>query len=64
MIAYIMLGQTIFVIAAHDRIPQMQVFDLGLQFAAVTAGNFPAKDHGQFVGFAQITIAIQQSFPD
>jgi len=58
MIAHIMFGEAIFVIAPHYRVSQMQIFDLGLQFARVVLTDPPTEDHRQLVGSAEVAIGI------
>ena len=52
------------VVAANDRIGQLDVLDDGLQFAFVVLGDFAAKDGGNLIGLANRTIGIQEALPE
>ena len=62
MIPHIMFGEAVLVIAAHYRVSQMQILDLGLQIVRVLLGDPPAEDDGQLVWPADVTVGIQQPF--
>jgi hypothetical protein len=61
MISDILLDESVLVMAAHDRVGQVEVFDHRLQFSGVTLSDLTAKDHGEFVGLADGSVGIEQS---
>src|SRR5260370_35462040 len=49
------------VVTAQDGIGKIEVFELGLQFALVLLGHFPAKDESDFFGLSDGSVHVQQA---
>ena len=60
MVANILLDKPVAVMTANDGIRQIEIFDHGLQFAAVVFGDLPAEDGGDLVRLADVPVLIQQ----
>jgi hypothetical protein len=45
--------------ASDHGVGQVDIFDYGLQFAAILPGDFSAEDHRNFVRLADASISIQ-----
>jgi hypothetical protein len=56
-----LLGEAMGVVTAQDGIGKIEVFELGLQFALVLLGHFPAKDESDFFGLSDGSVHIQQA---
>src|SRR5437867_12710179 len=59
-----LLGETVAVMAADDGTGKVHIFDDGLPFAVVILRNRAAENDGEFMGLANGSIGVQQSFPD
>src|SRR5215471_14323213 len=64
LIPHVLLDESILVMTADHRIGQIQIFDLGLQFAGMITTDLMAKDDGEFVGLADRPVRIQQSLTE
>ena len=60
MIAHVLLDEAVAVVAADDRIGQMQVLDFGLQLAAIELADLAAKDGGDLVRLADGAIGVEE----
>jgi hypothetical protein len=49
------------VVTAKDGIGEIEVFELGLQFALVLLGDFPAKDERDLLGLSDGSVHVQQA---
>ena len=49
------------VVTANDGIGKVEVFELGLQFALVSLGHFPAKDESNLLGLSDGSVHIEQA---
>ena len=61
MIANVLFDEAVAVVAADDRIGQLDVFDHGLEFAPVKLVELAAEDGGDLVGLADGTIGMASS---
>ena len=61
VIADVLFDEAIAVVAADDRIGQMDVFDHSLEFAPVKLGQLASENRGDLVGLADGTIGIEQA---
>jgi hypothetical protein len=48
----IVLDESVFIVAADDRIGEIEIFDDGLQLAGVMLLDFAAKDDVNFIGLS------------
>ena len=64
MIADVLFDKALAVVAADDRVGQLDVFDDGLQLAAILLGHLASKDGGDLVGLADGAVGIQQTFAE
>jgi hypothetical protein len=60
MIAHVFLDEAVAVVAADDRIGQMQVLDFGLQLAAIELADLAAEDGGDLVRLADGAIGVEE----
>jgi len=61
MITDVLLDEPVAVVAADNRIGQIQVLDHGLQLAAIAFGDFAAEDHRDLVRLPDGAVGIQQA---
>jgi hypothetical protein len=62
MISHVLLDETAAVVAADDRIGQVQVLDHRLKLATILPGDSTAKDGRDLVGLADGAISVQEAF--
>lgn len=62
VIAHILLDKSAAVVAADDRIGQIQIFDHGFQLTPILPGYPATEDGGDLVGLTNGAIGIQQTF--
>ena len=60
MIAHVLFDRAVAVVAADDRIGQVEIFDHGFELAAMPLGHLAAKDGGEFRGLANRAIGIEE----
>jgi hypothetical protein len=60
MIAHVLFDEAVAVVAADDRIGQMQVLDFGLQLAAIELADLAAEDGGDLVRLADGAIGVEE----
>src|SRR6266436_4787880 len=63
VVAHVLLDKAIAIMAADNRVGQVHVFDLGLQFAAVLSGDLATEDDGDLVRLADGPVGVEQTFP-
>jgi hypothetical protein len=61
MVPDVLLGKTMPVMRANDRIGQVEILDHGLELASVAFGNPATKDHRQFRRLADRPIRIEEA---
>ena len=59
VIAHLLFDEAVALMAADHRVGKMDIFDHGLQFAAIWPGDLSAEDDGNFVGLADGSVGIQ-----
>jgi hypothetical protein len=64
MITDVLFDEAMAVVAADDRVGQLDVFDHGLQLAAVEVGELATEDGGDLIGLADGAIGIEQSLAE
>src|SRR6266481_8165768 len=64
MIADVLFDEAIAVVAADDRVGQLDIFDHGLQFAAVELGELATEDGGDLIWLADGAISVEQSLAE
>jgi hypothetical protein len=60
----ILLDKAVAVMAADDRVGQVDVFDLGLQLAAVLLGDLATEDDRDLVRLADCAVGVEQSLAE
>ena len=56
----VLFQEAMLVVAADDRVGQIEIFDDSLQLAVMIAGDPAAKDEGQFVRLTNSAIGIEE----
>jgi hypothetical protein len=64
MITDVLFDEAMAVVAADNRVGQLDVFDHGLQLAAVELGELATEDGGDLIGLADGAIGIEQSLAE
>jgi len=64
VVAHILHGESVPIVAADHRIGQVEVFDHGLQFSLVFLGHLAAEDGGDLPGLSNIPVQAQQAASD
>src|SRR6267143_634322 len=64
MIAHVLLNEAIAVVAANDRVGQLDIFDHGLKFTAVMLGDLAPEDGGDLIGLADGAIGVEQALAE
>jgi len=59
VIADVLLDRAVAIVAADHRAGKMQVFDFGLQLAAMELGDLAAEDRGDLVRLADRTVLFR-----
>ena len=49
------------IVTANDGIGEIEVLELGLQFALVLLGHFPTKDESDFLGLSDGSVHVEQA---
>jgi len=61
IVAHVLFGKAVPVMAADHRVGQVEIFDHRLQLALVLFGHFAAEDGGDLLGLPDVPIQVQQS---
>jgi hypothetical protein len=64
MIADVLLDKAVAIVAADDRVGQLDVFDDGLQLAPILLGHLASKDGRDLVGLADGAVGIQETLAE
>ena len=60
VVADILLDESVLVVAADDRVGEIEIFDHGLQFAGMVLLDLTAKDDADFIGLSNGAVGIDQ----
>ncbi len=64
MIADVLLDEAVAIVAADDRVGQLDVFDDGLQPAPILLGHLASEDGRDLVGLADGAVGIQETLAE
>jgi hypothetical protein len=61
VITHVLLDESVAVMAADDRVGQIEIFDHRLEFASISLGDLAAEDGRDLVGLANGAIGVEES---